>query len=246
MMLPRGLGRVAIRAVDSCRSRIALSGAMSLGPGVRVFGWPRVSCQGELDIEAGVVFVSSPSPIQLIVGPDARLVIGAGTVIESGAIVRAQRGIYIGNEARVGAGCVIDDGDPVAAEIEVCDRAWLEDGAVVPAGARIAAGSIVQGRAAADAPASSVRFIARDEATRSIEDRIRGAIGRVLPNAAQVESGDDLRLFKEWDSLAALRVLVAIEREFAVTLPHDLLVNEPRLDRVTAVLRAAMLHREVR
>jgi acyl carrier protein len=61
-----------------------------------------------------------------------------------------------------------------------------------------------------------------------------------------VESGDDLRLFKEWDSLAALRVLVAIEREFAVTLPHDLLVNEPRLDRVTAVLRAAMLHREVR
>jgi len=91
-----------------------------------------------------------------------------------------------------------------------------------------------------------VRSIARDEATRSIEDRIRGAIGRVLPNAAQVESGDDLRLFKEWDSLAALRVLVAIEREFAVTLPHDLLIKEPRLEGVTPVLRAAMLHGEAR
>jgi acyl carrier protein len=244
--LPRALGAVVSGTMDSLRSRVFLAGATSVGTGVRIFGRPRVSCEGELVVGPGVVIVSSPAPVQLLVAPGARLVIGAGTVIESGATIRARRGVVIGSEARVGVGCVIDDDGPVPAEIAVHDRAWLEDGVILLAGAQIAARSIVPRGTLAGATSIQTGTVAHDDPSRAIEDRIRGVIGRVVPGASQAERGVDLRLFKGWDSLAALRVLVALEKEFSVTLPYDLFTHKPRLESVTPLLLATARHEGAR
>ncbi len=207
----RAFARIASGAMDRIRSHVALADAASVGAGVRVFGSPLVRCDGDLVVGPGVVLVSTPAAIRIVVDPDAKLVIGAGSVIESGAVLRAHARVVIGRNVRVGAGCTIDD-EGVAEGITVPDGTWLDDAAATAAAEVAAPG---------------------DPRVDAIEDRIRGVIGRVVPGALQAERGADLRLFKEWDSLAALRVLVALEREFSVTLPHDLLVRDPRLAGVT-------------
>jgi acyl carrier protein len=208
----RAFARIASGAMDRIRSHVALADAASVGAGVRVFGSLQLRCDGDLVVGPGVVFVSTPVPIRIIVDPGAKLVVGAGSVIESGAVLRAHGSVVIGRNVRVGAGRTVDD-EGVAEGFALPEGTWLDD-AAASATAEVAAHD--------------------DPRIDAIEDRIRGVIGRVVPGASQVERGADLRLFKEWDSLAALRVLVALEREFRVTLPHDLLVRDPRLAGVTA------------
>ena len=237
--LPRALGAVASRAIDGLRNRLLLGGATSVGAGVRIFGRPRVFCEGELVIGPGVVFVSSPAPVQLLVGRGAKLVIGAGTLLESGVTVRTRRSVTIGNEARIGVGCVLDDDGPSPAEIAVQDRAWLEDGAILLAGAQIAARSIVPRGAVVGATSTQVSAVTHNGSARAVEDRIRGVIARILPSASGVEKGIDFRLLSGWDSLAALRIVVALEKEFAVALPYDLFSGRPCLESVTPLLLAS-------
>jgi len=225
-MMGRSVARAVSGAVDGVRARLALSGAAKVGPGVRLFGWPTVVAEGRLVIGRDVVFVSTPAPVSLFVATGAELVIGDGAVIESGAIVRAGRSVVLGPRSRIGVGCVVDDGG-AAAGILVADEGWLDDGAVlvggaiIRAGARVARGGVVGGEAAPPvAPAGFIDGEARTLSER--EDRVREVVGRILPSAARAPHGVDLRLFKGWDSLAALRILVALEKEFAVTLPHEL------------------------
>jgi acyl carrier protein len=214
----RALARIGMRVIDAVQSHVALAGAARIEAGVRVFGFPDVTCHGELLVGQGAVLVSTPVPIRLVVDPGARLVIGAGSLVERGAMLRAHRSLVVGRNVRVGAGCVIDDqiGDGI-----VADGTWLED-------------------ADRDANAN------QDDAgalVGAIEERIRSVVGRVVPSASDAEESEDLRLFKEWDSLAALRVLVALEREFRVALPHDLFTREPRLASVTPLILEMATHR---
>jgi len=234
MSLVRLLARAAGRAADGARSRIAFGGASRVGAGVHLFGWPRVSCEGTLVIGRDVVFVSSPAPIELLVARGATLVIGDGTLLESGATLRAARSVVIGRRARIGAGCVVDD-DGADDGIAVADEAWIEDGAVLLGGASIADGQVVPrgaivGERADAGEAASQATAAVDEAARDrVEERVRAVMARVVPAASTAEWGTDLRLSKGWDSLAALRVLVALEKEFGVSLPYDLFTQQPRL-----------------
>jgi acyl carrier protein len=242
--LVRAIARVAGRAADDARSRLAFGGASRVGGGVRLFGWPRVSCEGTLVIGRDVVFVSSPAPIELLVARGATLVIGDGTLVESGATLRAGHSVVIGRRARIGAGCVVDD-DGSEPGITVADEAWIEDGAVLLAGASVARGQVVpRGAIVGDRAdgASGVEVAAQastvdDEAARAardrVEERVRAVMARVVPAASTAEWGADLRLSKGWDSLAALRVLVALEKEFGVSLPYDLFTQQPRLASVT-------------
>jgi acetyltransferase-like isoleucine patch superfamily enzyme len=233
MTMPRSLARAMSGAIDGVRNRVALAGAESVGPGVRLFGWPSVVTEGRLVIGRDVVFVSSPAPVELFVAQGAELVIGDGAVIESGATLRAGRSIVIGRQARIGVGCVIDDG--AAEGIVIADASWLDDGVVLVGGARVPAGSVVArgtivgqeiGALVPDAPPIADGAPSLTE----VEARVLAVVGHIVPAAACAPRGADLRLYKGWDSLGALRILVALEREFAVTLPYDLLSREHAIE----------------
>ena len=240
--MPRTLARLAGRALDRLHTHYALAGATSVGSGARVFGWPQVSCQGELVIGDGVVFVSSPAPIEIVVADGGSLVIGDGSLIESGAILRVRRRVVIGNRARIGVGCIVDDDGPVPEEISVAERAWIEDGAVLLAGAKVDVattvpkGAVVGGGSVSSA---SARSASDDRAARAVERRLRAVIARVVPSVSLIDKGADLRFYKGWDSLAALRVLVGLEKEFAITLPSDLFSQAPRLESAIPIILAA-------
>ncbi len=242
MTMPRALARAAGRALDGIHARLALAGATRVGARVRVFGRPQVSCEGELIVGHDVVFVSSPAPVEMMVARGGRLIIGDGSLIEGGAILRARHRVTIGSRVRIGVGCIVDDDGPLPEEITILDRAWIEDGAVLLPGARVAVGAIVAKGSVVGgdgATAAPVRIANDDHAARAIEQRVRAVIVRVVPSASLVERSADLRLFKGWDSLAALRVLVALEKEFAIALPHDLFSQEPRLELAIPLILAA-------
>lgn len=233
MTLPRPLARAASSAIDRARSRYVFAGAASVGRGVRLYGLPRVVAEGRLVIGRDVVFVSSPAAIELFVANGAELVIGDGAVIESGAVVRAARSVVLGRQSRVGVGCQIDDAP--AGGIVVSDEAWIDDGVVLVGGAHIPAGAVVTRGGVVGvesaAPRAKDRPIDDELGTLSeAETRVREIIGQMVPAAARAPHGSDLRLYEGWDSLAALRILVALEKEFAVRLPYDLFSRERAIE----------------
>jgi acyl carrier protein len=236
----RLFARALARGFDRARSGVALRGATRVGPKVRVFGWPRVACEGELVIGQGAVFVSTPASITLIVTRGASLVIGDGVLVESGATLRAHGRILVDNCARIGAGCVVDDDGPQPGKITILREAWIEDGAVLLAGTLVPAGARVSCRSPVT-PSRVGPSLERppentDGSGADLDGRIRKVVTRVVPGAREAESGEDLSRIRGWDSLSALRVLVALEKEFSVVLPHDLLASAPRIESVKKVI----------
>ena len=53
-------------------------------------------------------------------------------------------------------------------------------------------------------------------------DRVRAIVASVAPSAEDANATTDVRSLEGWDSLAALRVIVSLEKELGITLPHDL------------------------
>jgi acyl carrier protein/acetyltransferase-like isoleucine patch superfamily enzyme len=234
MRVGRSVARVVGRAVDAVESRVAFGRDAQLGAAVRTLGRPGVSCRGRLVIGPGAVFVSRPAPIQIVVDPGATLVIGEDALVESGVTLRVRSEVTVGDRARIGHGCILDDEGLPPRPIAVGARAWIEDGVVLLGGAHVAPGAIV---ARGTVLGASMHVQPRaapvpggDRGThRAVEDRVRGVIARIVPAAARIPAEADLRSYMGWDSLAALRVLVALEREFGLSFPYDMFVQAPRI-----------------
>lgn len=242
MTLSRHAVRAAVGAVEVARSWAALRGVTRVGSGVQVFGWPRINNDGALVIGSDVALVSTPSAIELVVARGGTLEIGDRVLIESGSSLRARGLVRIGRGVRIGAGCIVDGDGPVSSEVSIGDGAWLEDGAVLLGGAVVPAGSVVAGRtvAASARAATSPAAGLSDAAIAEAERRVRKVLSRVVPATTDVESSIELTKVTGWDSLAALRVLVALEKEFAVMLPIDLFAESPSAASVTHVVAASV------
>jgi carbonic anhydrase/acetyltransferase-like protein (isoleucine patch superfamily) len=242
LSLSRNIARAAVGAVEDVMSRMALRGATRVGVGIRIFGWPRIENAGELSIGNEVAFVSSPSAVEVIVGPGGQLVIGDKTLIESGASIRAAGTVRIGQGVRIGAGCIVYGEGSESKETSIGDGAWLENGAIVLGGTRVAPGTVVPGRAMSSV-AREVRISVPVDSTRAsmadAERRIRKVLSRIVPATSDVESSTELTQVAGWDSLAALRALVALEKEFAVMLPIHLFAERPSVASVTPIVAAS-------
>ena len=153
------------------------------------------------------------------VGRNVRIV-GRASVVRDGEIRVGDDVVIVSSPAPVTI--VAYEG----ASIEIGDGAVIESGAiirahdhvVIPPGAKIAAGSIIDDEVAhvEETPMSSTSI-----------DRVREIISSVVEAARDAGAGADVRTLDGWDSLAALRVIVSLEKELGVVLPHDLF-TEPR------------------
>lgn len=217
---------MAMNAAENARIRAALRGATRVGASVRVLGWPSIACEGELVIGARVVFVSTPGAVTLVVERGASIEIGDETLLESGATIRARKRVVVGAGARIGVGCVIDDAASDAPELRIEAGAWLADGA------------IIDGRAVtASAKSNGANGLSGNSANGHADARLRAVIASIVRHAARIGTSDDLRQMPGWDSLAALRVVVALEKELGVMLPHDLFAQPRTLDALGAIVR---------
>lgn len=181
MIFERVIAHTIRDVSDRTKARVAFG--RGVGRNVRIVGRASVVRDGDIHVGDDVVIVSAPAPVTIVAHEGASIDIGAGAVIESGAVIRAHERVVIPPGAHVAAGAIIDD--------EVTD---VED----------------------MSPVSGTAL-----------DRVRAIVSSVVEAAEDAGGATDVRTLEGWDSLAALRVVVALENELGITLPHDLFA-EPR------------------
>jgi maltose O-acetyltransferase len=136
-------------------ARWFLRRAAALGPRVRLWGRPAVTCQGTLLVGDRARLVSDIATLELAVGPGATLSIGEGAFINYGTSIAATERVEIGPRCNIGTHCILMDNDfhrieperrderPESRPIVLEENVWLGARVVVLRGVRIGAGSAV-------------------------------------------------------------------------------------------------------
>jgi acyl carrier protein len=135
-------------------------------------------------------------------------------------------------------GCIIDDERSEGGGIDISPGSWVEDGAILLGDANASAEGLMPEttRSAAGQADGSVDG---GHGPTDAERRIRTVVSRVVPLATEARGDEDLSRIKGWDSLCALRILVALENEFHVSLPPDLFAAQPRIDSLAKAISAS-------
>jgi acyl carrier protein len=66
---------------------------------------------------------------------------------------------------------------------------------------------------------------------------VRAVLASIVPGVADLGPRDDVRKAPGWDSLAALRAVVELERVLGMPLPHDLFTRVHTIDALERALR---------
>jgi acyl carrier protein len=235
-------------------SRLRLRQANELGEGPTVTGSPHLENRGRLEIGRAFHLSATPAMSHMVVGRGARLSIGDRVSIGDGAAIACTHDIRIGSDVHVGRNIMVLDTDfhvahamttqGASAAIVIEDGVRIEDDVIVlkgsslGAGAHVASGSVVSGVVAprshvAGVPARAV--LRRDGAslfTGDVTERVRAVMEHSL-------ALDGLASLAEVDSLAALRLLLALEDEFGVTLPDGAASQLQSVDAVARIVEQA-------
>jgi acetyltransferase-like isoleucine patch superfamily enzyme/acyl carrier protein len=237
-----------------------LRGCDAVGREVQLVGRPFIDNGGRLRLGDRVTVVSRPVPSHLTTGPNGTLLVEDDVYIGYGASVAAHASVRLGAGARVGPFALILDTDfhqagnhaaaAQARPIEVGARAILEarvtllPGTRVGEGARVRAGSVVSGDIPSGAVASGVPARVegdRPAVARSGEDvalRVQDVAQSVFALARAPALASGPRDLPQWDSLGSLRLLLALEEAFGITLnPEEMLGVHCLSDAVVLVQR---------
>ncbi|HZZ84809.1 MAG TPA: phosphopantetheine-binding protein [Anaeromyxobacteraceae bacterium] len=236
-----------------------------VGEGVTLEGRPSIENAGRLVLGARVHLSSSPVQSHLVVARGGALILGDDVHLAHGAAIAAHRSIRIGAGARIGPFAVISDTDfhvagapEVRAEgaavvigraVRLGSRVTILRGSSIGDGARVAAGSVVSGDVAAGAAVAGVpaRPAPAGASALAQGETLAAQVPRVVAAALGLKAspgpGDGPRELPEWDSLGALRVLLALEEELGITLDESAAMRARDLSELTALVEAAEVRR---
>ena len=224
----------------SARTRLLLRGTTSVGHSPTIAGQPTLMNDGVLEIGDDFFFSARPAPSHLAATKGARIVIGDRVRIAYGAAISARSEVAIGNDVEVGPFCVIMDSDfhvvgdrsaidePLPVRIEagarLGARVTVLRGSVIGAGAVVLGGSVVSGKIAPGTVVSGVpaRVVVAasadaDEAPVDLPSLVMNVLG--LPALPQDTDGP--AQIREWDSLGALKIVLAVEEAYGVSLSEQ-------------------------
>lgn len=244
-------------------SPLYLRSVTSLGRRPRLRGAPLVRNRGRITIGDDFRLDSRPVRSHLVTGRAGTIEIGHGVSIASGAAISAEVHVRIGDRVRMGGSVMIMDTDyhdrrdfsapapraPVVVEDEarLGRNVTVLKGARIGRGAWIAPGSVVSGVVPAGACAggvparvlASLPAVACSRTGREATDplgRVRAVVAETF-GIAPPDPADGPSRIPAWDSLGALRLLMALEEEFQVVLPDTVAEAKSVLDLCDAVAR---------
>jgi UDP-3-O-[3-hydroxymyristoyl] glucosamine N-acyltransferase/acyl carrier protein len=170
--------------------------------------------------------------------PDARITIGDRVSISYGAAISAMRAIEIGDDTKIGPFCVILDNDfhkvgdrdspggvapvnigrnaTIGARVTILRGTRIGDGACVKSGSTVS-GVIANGAVVFGVPA---RAMVKNPG-RKADSTAVAIIMNVFGLAALPDPSDGPGQIPAWTSIGAVRLLLALESAFGVTLPED-------------------------
>lgn len=236
-----------------------------LGAGAALDGRPWIENRGRLVVGERLRLASVPVQSHLVVAPGGELEIGDDVTIGHGAAVAAHARIRIGAGSRIGPFVSIADTDfhvagqrearpessPISLgrQVRLGSRVTVLRGAVVGDGARVLAGSVVSGEVPAGATVGGVparpvgpgQQPAADDPAAEVPRVVAETLALAAPPSPEQGPND----LAGWDSLGALRLLLALEERFGVTLDEAAVPRVRRVGDLVALVQAA-LEREPR
>ncbi len=259
MVRPRAaVGGELLASLHGVRQRLWLRHVDSVGRGVVVEGRPFIQNEGSFSIADDVFLSSCPVQSHFVAGRGARLSIGRGAVVSYGAAISAQLKVSIGAGARIGPLVVIMDSDfHVAGDraahaepkpIHIGDGVVIESrvtvlrGSSIGDGAHVRSGSVVSGHIEAGSTVSGVPASAWSEHA-VVDDNAPLDVRSVVMRALNMKSLPDLRdgpdRIAEWDSFGALKLLLALEKTYGVTIREEQLKSARCIADLQAVVTQA-------
>jgi acetyltransferase-like isoleucine patch superfamily enzyme/acyl carrier protein len=248
------------RFVERKRASLWLRKCESVGDGVRLVGHPAIVCAANSSITIGARFWFSSEPVEshMVAGRGAEIRIGDDVWIGHGAAIAADRRISIGDGARLGPFVTIMDNDfhvvgdraavsevtPIAIgrSVHIGSGVTILRGATIGDGARVESGSVVSGIVAANATVAGVPAAIRRAGSGNDADGadISSVIMRSLGLSAPPDLHAGPRDVPGWDSLGALKLLLALEEAFDVRLEAEDLVRAHSVGAVVSVVERAI------
>jgi acetyltransferase-like isoleucine patch superfamily enzyme/acyl carrier protein len=247
-----------VDSLRSARTRLLLRGATRVGRSPKLAGQPALMNQGTIEIGDDFFFSARPAPSHLAAAPGARIVIGNRVRIAYGAAISARAAVIIGDDVEIGPFSVIMDSDyhvvgdrsavdePLPVTIEagarLGARVTVLRGSVIGAGAVVLGGSVVSGKVAPGARVSGVpaRVVVASGADAEgdavdLPKLVMGVLGLSKPPS----DSDGPAQIREWDSLGALKIVLAVEEAYGVSLSEQELKAIVSLAELAQVVESA-------
>lgn len=208
--------------------------ATHVGHGVRLEGRPYVANTGQITIGDDFFLSSQPVQSHIVATSGALIDIGDHVRISYGAAISAQRLIRIGRGTSIGPFVVIMDSDfhrpgnrelageiapvHIGADVAIGDRVTILRGADIGDGARVRSGSMVSGTVAKGQTVGGVPARVLSDSPRESELDIPQLVQIVLGLASRPDPAAGPGEIPEWDSLGTLRLLLAIEETYGISV----------------------------
>jgi acetyltransferase-like isoleucine patch superfamily enzyme/acyl carrier protein len=214
---------------------------LTSGPGARprLQGRADIGGGGKILIGNGFAMRSRPVRSHIFASPGAVITIGNNVQISYGAAIAAAREVEIGDNCSFGPFVVIMDNDfhkvgdrhaagevapvHIGSRVSVGARVTILRGSVIGDDVHITSGSMVSGVLPKGAAVSGVpaRIIDSHRATDTQGVDVAGLVQSVLGLAERPLDSEGPEQIGAWDSLGSLRLLLAIEERYNVTLTEN-------------------------
>lgn len=250
--LPSDFGLSGLRAV---RDALWLRGTSSLGRGVVLEGRPFVDNQGSLELGDDVFIGSRPVQSHFVVGRGASLALGAGTRVSYGAALSANASISIGRNVRLGPFVVIMDSDfhvagdrnaeaeakpiVIGHDVVIESRVTILRGSSIGNGTRVRSGAVVSGQLGAGVIAAGVPASVWSEDADAANLDVLTVAMRALSLSTPPALSDGPDQIPQWDSFGALKLLLALEKGFKITLREEQIKSARCIADLASVVEAA-------
>jgi acetyltransferase-like isoleucine patch superfamily enzyme len=259
-MLSTSTSAQLLKHLERAKSAYWLRSASQVGTGVITDGRPFIANQGSLRFGDGAFLSSSPVQSHFVVGRGGVLDIGANVSVSYGAAFSAEREIRIGDGTRIGPFIVVMDSDfhrvgdrnahaepgpvRIGSGVVIESRVTILRGTTLGDGVRVRSGSVVSGNVPPGSVVGGVpaRPIGDDPAPTDKLD-LPELLQRVLGLSGLPSLSDGPDQIPEWDSLGALKILLAMERSYGISIPEDQLKSAQSVARLSEIAQAARAKR---
>jgi acetyltransferase-like isoleucine patch superfamily enzyme len=197
-----------------------------------------VESDGVIQIGADCLVSSHPVQSHFVIMRDARLTIGDRVLISYGAAISARCSIQIGDNTRIGPFCLLMDNDfhrvgdrdapggiapiEIGRNVVLGARVTVLRGARIGDGARVMSGSTVAGVIPAGALVTGVPArVGGNDSARFVGRSVGSVFQRVFRLATPPGSLDGSAQIAAWTEHGSIRLLLALEEAFGITLPED-------------------------
>jgi acetyltransferase-like isoleucine patch superfamily enzyme/acyl carrier protein len=254
--LERGIARLK-RLVEQKRVSFWLRSCEKIGEDCRLEGHPTIMSWPNVRITIGDRFrlSSLPEESHIVAGDGAEIIIGDDVWIGHGSSISANRRVSIGNGTKIAPFVTIMDtdfhvaGDRSAApastpivigrDVRIGNGVTILRGATIGDGARVEPGAVVSGEIPTGATAGGVPARVQNASTNDGSDDVLHVVMRALGLATPPTREDGPRNLPGWDSLGSLKLLLALEDVFEITLDQDALLRVQSVGDVASIVARA-------